>query len=116
VSIPQNLPASAWKSGTPPTDLVDLKTLDEGKSGLKAPKPNDEGFIAVLIEDETPDVVRLGKKDSIVLQLHQKDFVNGTYTYNGTMQTVHAGAFVVRSRVVAFLKNAQGQTSMSEGN
>jgi hypothetical protein len=116
VSIPPKLQASAWQSGIPPTDMVNLKTLDDGKSGLKPPKPNEEGFIAVLIEDETPDVVRLGKKNTIVLQLHQKDFVDGKYTYNTTLNTIHAGAYLLRSRVVAFLKDAQGQASAESGN
>jgi hypothetical protein len=116
VSIPQNLQASAWQSGTPPSDLVDLKTLEAGKSGVKPPKPTEEGFIVVLIENETPEVVRLGKTDSIVLQLHQKNFTDGLYTYNTTLDTIHAGAYVVRARVVAYLKAAQGQASMSAGN
>jgi hypothetical protein len=115
VSIPQNLPASAWQSGTPPSDLVDLKTLEAGKNGVKPPKPNEEGFIVVLIENQTPEVVRLGKTDSIVLQLHQKNFTNGSYTFNTTLNTIHAGAYVIRARVVAFLKAAQGQASISSG-
>ncbi len=116
VTIPKNLTTSAWRSGTPPADLVDLKTLAGGKSGLKPPKPNEEGFIAVLIENDSPGVVRLGKTNTIVLQLHQKDFVNGTYTYNTTLDTIGAGAYVVRSRVVSFLKDAQGQASLGAGN
>jgi hypothetical protein len=116
VSIPKGLQASAWQSGTPSSDLVDLKTLAGGKSGLKSPKPKEEGFIAVLIENESPGVVRLGKTDTIVLQLHQKDFTNGSYTYNTTLKTIGAGSYVVRSRVVSFLKDAQGQASMSAGN
>lgn len=116
VTIPNSLTASAWQSGMPPTDLVNLKTLVGGKSGLKPPKPNEEGFIAVLIENDSPGVIRLGKTNTIVLQLHQKDFTDGSYTYNTTLDTIGAGAYVVRSRVVAFVKDAQGQASMNAGN
>jgi hypothetical protein len=116
VSIPKNIPASVWQSAMPPSDLVDLKALEAGKNGVKPPKPNEEGYLVVLIEDETPEVALLGKKQSIVLQLHQKDFPDGTHTYNTTLDTIHAGAYVVRARVVAFLKAAQGQASMSSGN
>ncbi len=116
VSGPENLPASAWKSAMPPSDLVDVKSLEAGKIGLKAPKPDEEGSLVVLIENENPEVVRLGNKNTIILQLHRQDFAHGPYTFNSTLQTIHAGRYVVRCRVVAFLKDAQGRASMSPGN
>jgi len=116
VSIPRNLPASAWQPGTPPSDLVDLKPLEAGKNGLKPPKPNEEASIVVLIEDETPEVALLGKKQSIVLQLHQKDFTDGTHTYNTTLDTKGPGAYLVRASVFGFFKDAVGQASMNAGN
>lgn len=70
----------------------------------------------VLIEDETPEVALLGKKQSIVLQLHQKDFTDGTHTYNTTLDTKGPGAYLVRARVFGFFKDAVGQASMSAGN
>jgi hypothetical protein len=95
---------------------VNLKALEAGKNGVKPPKPNDEGSIVVLIEDETPEVVRLGKTNSILLQLHRQNFTNGTSTSNTTLDTVGAGAYVVRAEVIGLFKDVKGQTSMSAGN
>src|SRR5208337_3038551 len=116
VSVPENLPASAWEWAMPPSDLVDVKSLEAGKSGFKAPKPNEEGSIVVLIENENPDVVRLGNKNTIILRLHRQDFANGPYTFNVTLHSIHKGNYVIRCRVVAFLKAVQGHAIMSSGN
>jgi hypothetical protein len=116
VSGPEKFPVSAWKWAMPPSDLVDVNSLEAGKSGLKAPKSNEEGSVVVLIENENPDVVRLGNKNTIILQLHQQDFAHGPYTFNVTLHSIHKGKYVIRCRVVAFLKAVQGQESMSSGN
>ena len=38
----ENLPATAWQSGLPPSDLVDLKRFEE-RSGLRVPKSSEPG-------------------------------------------------------------------------
>ena len=62
----------------------------------------------LLLENETPAQVRLGKEGTrIVLQLHQKDFAQGPYTYTERIQSLQSGGFSITGTVVAFLKDVE---------
>jgi hypothetical protein len=103
------LPPSAWQSAPPPSDLVNVEGLIQRAKGFHPPKPHEPGAVMLLLENQSPSQIRMGKEgDRIVLQLHQKDFANGPYSYQDKLQSLQSGGFSITGTVVAFLKDVQG--------
>jgi hypothetical protein len=103
------LPESAWESALPPADLVDLESLARKIKGLRVPKPGEPGLVLLVIENRSPDVIRMGKQNLIVMELHRSDFAHGPYTFDDTLQSIHRGAFQIHGSVIAFLKPVSGR-------
>jgi len=106
----EDLPASAWASATPPSDLVDIVALRKRVQDFRAPQPSERGAVLLILENRSPNTIRMGKRgDSIVLLLHQQDFAHGTYTYQDKLQSLQSGGFDIEGTVVAFLNPIAGQ-------
>ena len=104
------LPKSAWESALPPDDLVDLPALTGQVKGFRTPKPGEPGFVLLVIENRSPDVIRMGKSNLIVLELHQSDFAKGAFTYDDVLQSLHRGNFQIHGTVYAFVKASFART------
>lgn len=103
----EQLPASAWQSDLPPKELVDLRRWEERAGGARAPKASEPGMVVLVLENQSPQTIRMGSHgDRIVLQLHQRDFAKGPYTYEDKLQSLQGGGFGIRGTVTAFLKQA----------
>jgi carboxypeptidase family protein len=105
----EGLPASAWQSAPPPADLVNVESVQQRAKGFHAPKPQEPGTVLLLLENDTPAQIRMGKEGiRIVLQLHQKDFAQGPYIYQDRIQSLRSGGFSITGTLVPFLKDVQG--------
>ncbi|MGD0839582.1 MAG: hypothetical protein ABSA32_00360 [Candidatus Acidiferrales bacterium] len=105
----ENMPASLWRSAMPPADLVDVASIEQRAKGFHPPKPQQAGTVLLLLENHSPSQIKMGKAgDRIVLELHQKDFASGPYTYQDELQSLNTGGFNIVGTVVAFLEDAPG--------
>jgi hypothetical protein len=105
------LPESAWESAIPLDDLVDLPALAGRVKGFRSPNPGEPGFVLLVIENRSPDVIRMGKSNLIVLELHRSDFAKGPFTYDDVLQSLHRGNFQIHGTVFAFVKASFGRAS-----
>ena len=104
----EGLPSSAWQSATPPADLVNIESVQQRAKGFHAPKPQEPGTVLLLLENESPAQIRMGKEGGrIVLQLHQKDFAQGPYIYQDRIQSLRSGGFSITGTLVAFLEDVE---------
>jgi len=104
----EGLPSSAWQSAPPPADLVNIESVQQRAKGFHPPKPGGPGTVLLLLENESPAQVRLGREGGrIVLQLHQKDFAQGPYIYQDSIQSLRSGGFSITGTLVAFLKDVE---------
>jgi hypothetical protein len=105
----ENLPSSVWRSALPSSDLVDVAGIELRAKGFRAPKPQEPGAVLLLLENHSPSQIRMGKAgDRIVLELHQRDFATGPYTYQDRLQSLNSGGFDISGTAVAFLKEGNG--------
>jgi hypothetical protein len=105
------LPAAAWQADLPSRDLVDMKRMQELAPAFVPPKPSDPGVVLLVIKNHSPSVIKMGGHgDRIVLQLRQRDFARGPYTFSDKLQSLMSGNFDIRGTVTAFLKPASGRT------
>jgi hypothetical protein len=113
------IPASVWQQAdAPPSDLEDLAKFLQHAPGVQLPKAGDPGTLILVIDNLSPQTIRMGKKGSqIVLTLHQEDFASGTYRYDDTIQSLQDGGFNITGSVTALMKLAASQPAgPSDGN
>lgn len=104
----EKIPASAWEAAPVDEDLVDLATLQEEMKGARIPKRGERGVVFLILRNLDPKVIKMGKKDVIVMELHQEDFAAGSYKYNDVLQSLSRGAYQISGLVMAYLKPASG--------
>ncbi|HEX5475934.1 MAG TPA: hypothetical protein VFX12_14840 [Vicinamibacterales bacterium] len=105
----ESMPATLWRSATPPPDLVDLADFTRRAGDTRLPRAGGPGEVRLLLENQSPAQVRMGKRgDRVLLALHQHDFANGPYQYQDRLQSLRAGGFRISGTVVAFLEEALG--------
>jgi hypothetical protein len=103
----ENLPADAWQSGAPPTDLVSPDTF-RSLAGFHPPKAGEPGMALLIIENLSPAIIRMGKGDTrVVLQIHQKDAK--PYVFRSNLQSMQSGGFNLTGALHSFLKQVDGQ-------
>jgi hypothetical protein len=103
------MPASLWKAATPPADLVDVPSLEQRAKGFRPPKQAGPGVVLLVIENHSIAQIHMGKAgDRIVLELGQKDFASGPYSYADKLQSLNSGSFDIGSIATAFLADAEG--------
>jgi len=106
----EDLPASAWESGMPPDDLVSLKDWQDRSGGIKPPGPHGSGVVVLILDNKSPETIRMGKHgDRVVLELHQRDFARGAYTYEDKIQSLRRGTFNILGSATVFLKPSAGE-------
>jgi hypothetical protein len=105
----ENMPASLWRAATPPSDLVDVASIEQRAKGFHPPKPGEPGAVLLLLENRSPAQIKMGKAgDRIVLELHQSDFASGPYTYHDKLQSLSSGGFDISGTVVPYLEDVAG--------
>lgn len=105
----ENMPASLWRSATPPSDLVDVASIERRAKGFHPPKPSETGAVLLLLENHSPAQIKMGKAgDRIVLELHQSDFASGPYTYHDKLQSLSSGGFDISGTVVPYVEDVAG--------
>jgi hypothetical protein len=105
----ENMPASLWRAAAPPSDLVDIASIEQRAKGFHPPKSSESGAVLLLLENNSPAQIKMGKAgDRIVLELHQSDFASGPYTYHDKLQSLSSGGFDISGTVVPYLEDVAG--------
>jgi hypothetical protein len=105
----ENMPASLWRAAAPPSDLVDIASIEQRAKGFHPPKSSEAGAVLLLLENHSPAQIKMGKAgDRIVLELHQSDFASGPYTYHDKLQSLSSGGFDISGTVVPYVEDVAG--------
>jgi hypothetical protein len=95
----ETLSESAWQAGLPPSDLFDLDTLASDGKTLH------NGEVLLVLENQSSRVVRIkGAGRRVIVHLRRKDCEKGAPTYEGVLQSLQSGGFVIVGYVVPLLK------------
>ena len=106
---PDLIPAEGWQAGDV-SWTIDLGKVAEFFPGFKIPKPGEPGVIFLRVDNSSRDTVsmRPSKNETFRVNLTQKDFASGPYTYKATIQSRKSGGFVINGLVVAFFAPIPG--------
>jgi len=98
VSALNDLPESAWKSGTP-AELYDPAAWSGARnSGMN-------GKLLLTIKNDSPDVVMMAGAtgNTVTIPLSREDLNNGTYEWTGSVTARRAGSFNLEATIVPLL-------------
>jgi hypothetical protein len=105
----EEMPAAFWRAAAPPSDLVDVASIEQRAKGFHPPKSTEPGTVLLLIENHSPAQIKMGKSgERVVLQLHQSDFAKGPYTYQDKLQSVNSGGFDISGTMVSYVGDVGG--------
>jgi hypothetical protein len=105
-----DLPDASWRAPSPPDELVDLGGVMKRTPELRWPQSRDRGAVVLVIENRSPQTIRMGKGGhTIVLTLHKEDFNHGVHQYNDKLQSLQSGGFNIDGTLAAFLGSIAGQ-------
>jgi hypothetical protein len=109
VSGLEDMPASLWRAAAPPSDLVNIASVEQRAKGFHPPKASEAGAILLLLENHSPGQIKMGKAgDRIVLVLHQSDCAGHPYSYQDKLQSVSSGGFDITGTVVPYVEDVAG--------
>lgn len=106
----EDLPDSVWRGGTP-SDLVDVGGLRRLAPDVRFPSQENPGVILLRIENASRDSVSMApaKKEAAVVVLGAGDFIEGRYTFTGTITSKRGGPFSINGLVVPLLAPIRGE-------
>jgi hypothetical protein len=111
----ENIPASAWRSGTP-SDLYDLRALRQKAPALNKISPGSDGSVVLLIENKSPEIVTMESQNALAIPLSRDDLKKGPYDYHGTLTANETGEYQLEAEVVPLLAEAGSVASaLAEG-
>lgn len=105
------IPESAW-SGGPDPQFLDLAALERAAPGTRIPGRNEPGHILLTIENASRGTITLAKSEGEVIRLviRRSDVpANGTYVYDGVIQSLQDGRFNIKGAVFALVAPAAGE-------
>jgi len=108
VSKLDDMPASAWKAGTP-SESYNMDRIASIEPRF-APPAGGEGELLLIITDNTPQIATMNgaQGDRLVIPIKRTDLVNGTKEYRGTLTGVEKGTFNLDAVVVPLVAEVPG--------
>ena len=110
VSGLDQLPASAWRAGTP-SELFDLGALRDKVSALKETPPSKDGALVLLIENKSPDIVNMAPQNAVAVSITRSDLKDGSFEYTGTLTATQTGEYVLEATLVPLLAETVAETT-----
>jgi hypothetical protein len=105
----EDMPASLWLAAAPPSDLVDVASIEQRAKGFHPPKPGEPGVVLLLLENHSPSQIKMGKAgDRIVLTIHQSEAAKGPFTYSDKLQSENSGGFDITGTEVNYVEDVAG--------
>ena len=99
----ESLPPESWWGGE--AQGGDMETLHKLLPNFHAPSGLDRGYLVLIIENLSPNVVMSGgQKIALTFTYPQ----NGKYGYDGTLTATKAGGFQVDGTLIPFLRKQPG--------
>ena len=107
------LPASAWRAGTPSAELFDLSALREKAPALSETPSGKDGALVLLIENKSPQTVDMAPNNTVAISLTRSDLKDGSYDYRGTLTATESGTFELEATLVPMLTETVAETAVA---
>ena len=105
------IPESAWNGGPDP-QFLDRAALERAAPGTRVPGPNEPGHLLLTIENASRGTITLARSEGEVIRvvIRRSDVPpNGTYVYDGVIQSLQDGRFNIKGAVFALVAPAAGE-------